>query len=171
MTMTLSPYPTARLRRNRRFEWLRDLVAETSLSHKDLVWPLFVREKDAALDVTFGLVYCVFRKTRGAVTTELTAFVLHDQRAMGRTCEPARKDACAFGIVRAIAGELDLHQGAEVGGPQRAHAHQRCIIHRRHSISVAKSADFSAKTAIIRAAACHRARLWRCCRQSIGPCC
>ncbi|MCE2951281.1 MAG: porphobilinogen synthase [Alphaproteobacteria bacterium] len=46
---TLPPlYPTARLRRNRRFEWLRDLVAETSLSHKDLVWPLFVREKDAA---------------------------------------------------------------------------------------------------------------------------
>jgi len=37
------------------------------------------REKDATLDVTFGLGHCVFRKTRGSVTTELTAFVRHDQ--------------------------------------------------------------------------------------------
>lgn len=37
------------------------------------------RERDADLSVTFGLGYCVFRKTMGCVTTELTAFVLHDQ--------------------------------------------------------------------------------------------
>lgn len=37
------------------------------------------REKDAELDVTFGLGHCVFRKTLGSVSTELTAFVLHDE--------------------------------------------------------------------------------------------
>ncbi len=42
------------------------------------------RELDADMDVTFGLGHCVFRKTRGAVTTELTAFVLHDQPVEAR---------------------------------------------------------------------------------------
>jgi porphobilinogen synthase len=37
-------YPIVRMRRNRRFEWLRDLTAETSLEAKDLVLPLFVIE-------------------------------------------------------------------------------------------------------------------------------
>ncbi len=37
------------------------------------------REKDADLTVTFGLGHCVFRKTRRDITTEMTAFVLHDQ--------------------------------------------------------------------------------------------
>jgi len=37
------------------------------------------REKDADLDVTFGLGHCIFRKTRGEITTDMTAFVLHDQ--------------------------------------------------------------------------------------------
>jgi cyclic beta-1,2-glucan synthetase len=37
------------------------------------------REKDADMSITFGLGHCVFRKTRGEIATELTAFVLHDQ--------------------------------------------------------------------------------------------
>ncbi len=37
-------YPHTRLRRNRRHEWSRRLVAETSLSTSDLIWPLFLRE-------------------------------------------------------------------------------------------------------------------------------
>lgn len=37
------------------------------------------REKDAEVNVTFGLGHCVFRKAMGPVTTELTSFVLHDQ--------------------------------------------------------------------------------------------
>ena len=47
----------------------------------ELSSPTYVpfREQDADLSVTFGLGHCVFRKTRGSVTTELTAFVLHDQ--------------------------------------------------------------------------------------------
>lgn len=43
--------------------------------------PVYIpfREKDADMNVTFGLGYCVFRKTLGDITTELTSFVLHDQ--------------------------------------------------------------------------------------------
>jgi porphobilinogen synthase len=37
-------YPQTRLRRLRRHDWSRRLVAETSLSVNDLIWPLFVQE-------------------------------------------------------------------------------------------------------------------------------
>ncbi|MDF2964937.1 MAG: hemB [Rickettsiaceae bacterium] len=37
-------FPHLRLRRNRRFNWLRDLVAETTLKVDDLIYPLFVIE-------------------------------------------------------------------------------------------------------------------------------
>jgi porphobilinogen synthase len=37
-------YPDLRLRRNRRTNWSRRLVAETRLSPADLIWPLFVIE-------------------------------------------------------------------------------------------------------------------------------
>lgn len=39
-------FPQVRLHRTRAFEWSRDLVAETSLSPKDFILPLFVREDD-----------------------------------------------------------------------------------------------------------------------------
>lgn len=41
--MSASHYPTTRLRRLRHHEKIRDLVRETSLSHNDLVLPLFIR--------------------------------------------------------------------------------------------------------------------------------
>ncbi len=41
-------FPTTRLRRNRQHGWLRNLVAETRLSPADLIWPLFVHEKEEA---------------------------------------------------------------------------------------------------------------------------
>jgi porphobilinogen synthase len=44
-------YPTTRLRRNRQHAWLRRMVAETTLSPADLVWPLFVHEHEASLPV------------------------------------------------------------------------------------------------------------------------
>jgi porphobilinogen synthase len=40
----LGRFPTTRLRRNRREEWSRRLVAETKLSVDDLIWPVFVQE-------------------------------------------------------------------------------------------------------------------------------
>jgi len=41
-------YPAVRMRRNRRADWSRRLVAETTLSASDLVWPLFVIEGKGA---------------------------------------------------------------------------------------------------------------------------
>jgi porphobilinogen synthase len=41
--MTLSQYPTTRLRRIRQTDWSRRLVAEHQLSVNDLIWPVFVQ--------------------------------------------------------------------------------------------------------------------------------
>lgn len=37
-------FPNTRMRRNRRHDWSRRLVAESSLSVNDLIWPLFVQD-------------------------------------------------------------------------------------------------------------------------------
>jgi porphobilinogen synthase len=44
---TWGQYPTTRLRRNRRDDWSRRLVAENHLRVDDLIWPLFVHEGEA----------------------------------------------------------------------------------------------------------------------------
>src|SRR6185369_16541385 len=40
----LGAFPTTRLRRNRRHDWSRRLVAENKLSVDDLIWPVFVQD-------------------------------------------------------------------------------------------------------------------------------
>ncbi len=42
--MTVGRFPTTRMRRNRRDDWTRRLVAESRLSVDDLIWPVFVIE-------------------------------------------------------------------------------------------------------------------------------
>ena len=37
-------YPSTRLRRNRKNEWSRRLVEESTLSPSDLIWPIFICE-------------------------------------------------------------------------------------------------------------------------------
>ncbi len=44
----LGAYPRVRLRRNRRDEWSRRLVAENVLTPADLIWPVFVHDAAAA---------------------------------------------------------------------------------------------------------------------------
>ncbi|MCF6272844.1 MAG: porphobilinogen synthase [Rhodobacteraceae bacterium] len=44
MRHPLAPFPLNRSRRLRRTEWLRDMVAESTLMVDDLIWPIFVRE-------------------------------------------------------------------------------------------------------------------------------
>jgi len=39
--MTDARFPALRMRRLRRHDWTRRLVAETTLSPSDLIWPLF----------------------------------------------------------------------------------------------------------------------------------
>ena len=43
-------YPRTRLRRNRRHDWSRRLVAENILSVDDLIWPLFIHEGEDRLE-------------------------------------------------------------------------------------------------------------------------
>jgi porphobilinogen synthase len=50
-THSAAGFPATRLRRNRQHAWLRGMVAETTLSPADLVWPLFVHEHEASLPV------------------------------------------------------------------------------------------------------------------------
>ncbi len=40
-------FPATRLRRNRKTQWARDLVAETNLSPQDFIYPLFIHEGSA----------------------------------------------------------------------------------------------------------------------------
>jgi porphobilinogen synthase len=47
----LAPYPTTRLRRNRRDPWSRKLVAENALTASDLIWPVFVHDEDGRAPV------------------------------------------------------------------------------------------------------------------------
>lgn len=42
--MFYGKYPTSRLRRLRQNNWVRELVSETILTPKDLIWPIFVRD-------------------------------------------------------------------------------------------------------------------------------
>ena len=44
MRPTIANFPTTRLRRMRRTAALRDLAQEYTLSVKDLIWPIFIRE-------------------------------------------------------------------------------------------------------------------------------
>ena len=41
------PFPVTRLRRNRYRSWIRELVAESTLSPSDLIWPIFVIEGES----------------------------------------------------------------------------------------------------------------------------
>lgn len=45
MTPIVGHFPQSRPRRNRQEQWCRDLVAENTLSIKDLIWPVFIREE------------------------------------------------------------------------------------------------------------------------------
>ena len=40
----IGAYPSTRLRRNRKSDWVRRLVRENHLSSNDLIWPIFIRE-------------------------------------------------------------------------------------------------------------------------------
>ena len=40
----LGAYPSIRLRRNRKKDWVRRLVQENTLSSNDLIWQIFIKE-------------------------------------------------------------------------------------------------------------------------------
>ena len=46
----IGSFPKTRLRRLRKFKWLRNLISENNLSTNDLVLPIFVREGSNKID-------------------------------------------------------------------------------------------------------------------------
>ena len=46
----IGSYPKSRLRRLRKSRWIKDLVSENNLSHKDLILPIFVRDGKNKVD-------------------------------------------------------------------------------------------------------------------------
>lgn len=50
ITPVTGPFPRQRMRRNRRTEWSRRLMAETVLTVDDLIWPVFVIEGDGVTE-------------------------------------------------------------------------------------------------------------------------
>lgn len=53
--MTWGQYPTTRLRRNRRDDWSRRLVAENHLRVDDLIWPVFVHEGEGSREPVLSM--------------------------------------------------------------------------------------------------------------------
>ncbi|OUR76378.1 delta-aminolevulinic acid dehydratase [Alphaproteobacteria bacterium 46_93_T64] len=52
MTKPSPAYPRTRMRRTRKFDWSRRLVAENAVSPNDLIWPVFVHEgNNQAVDI------------------------------------------------------------------------------------------------------------------------
>lgn len=49
--MGTTSFPLSRLRRNRRADWLRDIVAETSINTSDLILPIFVTEQTGRVTI------------------------------------------------------------------------------------------------------------------------
>ena len=47
-------FPAVRMRRNRRTDWARRLVAENTLTPSDLIWPMFVAEGLRGVDAGLG---------------------------------------------------------------------------------------------------------------------
>jgi porphobilinogen synthase len=46
--LRFGPFPRTRMRRNRRDAWSRNLVREHALTVNDLIWPLFVHDRDTS---------------------------------------------------------------------------------------------------------------------------
>lgn len=49
--MFYGKYPTSRLRRLRQSNWVRELVSETTLTPKDLIWPIFIRDEHSPAEI------------------------------------------------------------------------------------------------------------------------
>lgn len=49
--MFAGKYPSSRLRRLRQTSWIRDLISETTLGPKDLIWPVFIRDECSPAEI------------------------------------------------------------------------------------------------------------------------
>ena len=95
--LALGKFPKTRLRRNRKEAWIRDLVAETHLSVKDFIWPLFLcedthkREIDALPGVLRYAVDEVRNAAEFAIKSGLPAVALFNVTSREKKCEWAKE--------------------------------------------------------------------------------
>jgi len=54
-SLSSAPFPLARPRRLRQSAWIRDLVAENRLHVSDLIWPIFIHDRDIAREAIGSL--------------------------------------------------------------------------------------------------------------------
>ena len=59
--MSFESYPKTRLSRTRQTEWSRKLIAENTLSPSDLIWPVFIHDRDDEGDIPIESMPGVFR--------------------------------------------------------------------------------------------------------------
>lgn len=59
--MSLQSYPKTRLRRTRASDWSRRLVAENTLTANDLIWPVFIHDRDDEGDVEISSMPGVYK--------------------------------------------------------------------------------------------------------------
>ena len=73
--LIIGKFPETRPRRNRKTAWSRDMVAETRLSVKDLIWPLFLCEPThrREIDSLPGVTRYSIDELRGAAESALRA--------------------------------------------------------------------------------------------------
>ncbi len=123
---TLGRYPTTRLRRNRREDWSRRLVAEHRLSADDLIWPVFVQEgKNARTPVAsmpgvdrLSVDLFVEAARRGARSRHSRRRDLPGDRSQGQDARRARS-------LQSRQSRLPRHPRREEGRPGHRHPVRR----------------------------------------------
>lgn len=97
MKLITAEFPNSRLRRTRREAWCRDLVAETHLSIKDLILPLFIRDAETPREIS--AMPGIFRYSleelilvcKKAQSLGIRAVILFPYTEQGLKCEEGRE--------------------------------------------------------------------------------
>ena len=134
-------FPAVRLRRNRRAAWSRRLVAETTLSVDDLIWPLFVIEGDGKREPVASMpgverrsVDLIVEAARGAAQLGIPAIALFPNTESRLRTDDAREALNPDNLVcRATRAVKDA--GIDIGvildvalDPYTSHGHDGLLI-------------------------------------------
>lgn len=134
-------YPAQRLRRNRQTAWSRRLVAETTLTPADLIWPMFVIEGEKAREPVASMpgverlsVDLIVDAAREAQSLGIPAIALFPNTAPGLRTDDAREALNPGNLVcratRAVkAAGIDVGVILDVAlDPYTAHGHDGLLV-------------------------------------------
>ncbi len=153
-----------RLRRNRKADWSRRLVRETTLSHNDLIWPLFVVDGDGVTDPVASMpgvnrlsidraveairqaadmgipAVALFPNTPASLRDERGSEALNPDNLVCRACRAIKAAVPDIGLITDVA--LD---------PYTSHGHDGLIVDGR--IANDETVEILARQSVIQAAA------------------